>query len=249
MTDQRPGQREPNLQKRAAQRQNFATTQWSVVLAAGAKTDNGDEALANLCEVYWRPLYAFVRRRGFQESDALDLTQGFFAQLLDKDSIAAADPNRGRFRSFLLASINNFLANEKDRRHAKKRGGERLPFSLDTGKTDSAISLEPVHELTPQSLFQRQWVSALLGVVMQRIEAEYESAGKGRQFALLQGSLSAKEAFSSAEKMGITLVNARQMAHRLKKRYREVLREEVARTVDDPSEVDSELQSLFEIFR
>jgi RNA polymerase sigma-70 factor (ECF subfamily) len=228
----------------------FATTQWSLVIAAGdLRREDARAALAELCQTYWYPLYAYLRRRGISAADAQDLTQEFFARLLEKESLRV-DPQRGRFRSFLLASLDHFLANERDRAHAFKRGGGRAPLSLDLAAGESRVALEPAHNETPERLYERQWALALLDVVVRRLEAEYRAANKGQQFDLLRQVLSNdRERLpynAIASELGISPDAARQAAHRLRKRYREILREEVARTVAGPEEVDEELTSLFE---
>lgn len=220
-------------------------------MAAGAAGgEDAQEALAQLCEAYWYPLYAYVRRRGYSAADAQDLTQAFFARLLEKQSLRVADPERGRFRSFLLASLDNFLANEHDRARAQKRGGGRTQLSLDLAAGESRISLEPAHELTPQRLYERQWALTLLELVVRKMEAEYQEAGKARQFELLKNALGGgRERLPYADvatELDTSVENARQAAHRMRRRYRALLREEVARTVADPSDVDEELANLFE---
>lgn len=234
-----------------ADKRHFATTHWSVVIAAGdARREDAQDALSELCEVYWFPLYAYVRRRGHSAPDAQDLTQAFFARLLEKQSLAVADPERGKFRSFLLASLDNFLANERDRARAQKRGGGRAQLSLDLADGESRLNLEPAHELTPQRLYERQWALTLLEFVVSKIQDEYQETGRGRQFAMLKDALSGgRERLpyaEIAEELDITVENARQAAHRLRKRYRVLLREEVARTVADPNDVDDELANLFD---
>lgn len=232
-------------------KRHFATTHWSIVLAAGdARREDSHDALAQLCEVYWYPLYAYVRRRGYSAPDAQDLTQAFFARLLEKQSLRVADPERGKFRSFLLASVDHFLANERDRARAQKRGGGRVQLSLDLAAGESRVNLEPAHELTPERLYERQWALTLLELVVRRVEAEYQEAGKAQQFELLKGALGGDRKrlryIQVAAELGMSVENARQAAHRMRKRYRAILREEVARTVVDPSDVDEELANLLE---
>ena len=172
------------------QSRRFATTHWSLVVAAGdMQRDDARAALAQLCETYWYPLYAYVRRRGFSAEDAQDLTQAFFARLLEKQKLHVADPERGKFRSFLLASMDHFLANERDRARTQKRGGGRAMLSLDLATGESRVSLEPATDLTPERLYERQWALALLEIVVQRLEAEYAAAGKAAHFALLKDAL------------------------------------------------------------
>src|SRR5271155_692938 len=165
----------------------FATTRWSLVLAAGQRSSpQSSAALATLCENYWYPLYAYVRRRGHDSDEAQDLTQAFFARLLEKNDLAAADPERGRFRSFLLASLKHFLANEWDRQRAQKRGGGRPPFSIDFGAAEDRYRGEPSHELTAEKIFERRWAMVLLANVQARLEQEYVEAGKPTAFNRLK---------------------------------------------------------------
>lgn len=233
------------------QRRHFATTHWSIVVAAGAvQHEEAQDVLSELCETYWLPLYAYVRRRGYSAPDAQDLTQGFFTRLLEKQTLQVADPQRGKFRSFLLASVDHFLANERDRAAAKKRGGGRAQLSLDLATAESCVSLEPAHELTPERLYERQWALTLLDLVVRRLEAEFQEAGKQRQFELLKDALSGDRErlpyVEVAAALGMSVEAARQSAHRMRKRYRALLREEVTRTVVDPSDVDEELANLFD---
>ena len=206
------------------------------------------EALSSLCQRYWFPLYAYVRRRVSNLQEAQDLTQEFFLRLIEKNAVARATPERGRFRNFLLASLDNFLANEWDRANAKKRGGGCQVLPLDLSEGESRLNLEPAHNLTPQRLFEREWTLTLLGLAMDGLRADCESTGKMRQFELLQGALSGKgqtlNYANIANELQMSEEAARQAAHRLRKRYRELLRAEVAQTVSDPGEVDEEIRSL-----
>lgn len=208
------------------------------------------EALSSLCQRYWFPLYAYVRRRVPNLQEAQDLTQEFFLRLIEKNAVARATPERGRFRSFLLASLDNFLANEWDRANAKKRGGGCQVLPLDLSEGESRLNLEPAHNLTPQRLFEREWTLTLLGLAMDRLRADCESTGKLRQFELLQGALSgdgqALNYPNIAAELQMSEEAARQASHRLRKRYRELLRAEVAQTVSNPGEVDDEIRSLLE---
>ena len=238
----------PNVARNAENRK-FATTQWSVVLAAGAASgEDARDALTQLCESYWYPLYAYVRRRGYAAADAQDLTQAFFARLLEKQSLQVVDPQRGRFRSFLLASMDHFLANERDRAQARKRGGGRAQLSLDFVAGESRVNLEPAHNLTPEHLFLRQWAMTLLEVVVDRLEKEFQAAGKARQFELLRDSLTGDQQRPAYEKLSADLAMTpeavRQAVHRMRKRYRALLRDEVARTVGPRSDVDEEISNL-----
>ena len=238
----------PNVARNIEHRR-FATTQWSVVLAAGAASgEDARDALTQLCESYWYPLYAHVRRRGYAVVDAQDLTQAFFARLLEKQSLQVADPQRGKFRSFLLASMDHFLANERDRAQAKKRGGNRLQFSLDFISGESRVNLEPAHDVTPERLFVRQWAMTLLEVVVSRLEREFQASGKARQFELLRDMLTGGQQRRAYEKLATDLAMTpdavRQAAHRMRKRYRVLLRDEVTRTVGPRSDVDEEIGNL-----
>jgi RNA polymerase sigma factor (sigma-70 family) len=221
------------------------------VAHAGAGGDpESAEALARLCETYWFPLYAFVRRSGHEAADAEDLTQEFFARLLEKHYLAAADPQRGKFRSFLLAAMKHFLANEWDRAKAQKRGGGARRLSLNVECGESRLTLEPVHDLTPERLFERQWVLTLLDAVMRRLQDEYEMSGKAEQFAKLKGALTGdRDRLHYAAigvELGLSEEAARQAASRLRKRYRELLRDQVAQTLAEPGDVEKEIRHLFE---
>lgn len=232
-------------------RRHFATTQWSVVLAAGDdQRQDARTALTQLCEAYWYPLYAYVRRHTDDRHDAQDLTQAFFSYLLEKRAIARADRNRGRFRAFLLTSLKNFLANERDKANAEKRGGGKIEFSLDFDAGESRYQIEPSHALTAEKLFERRWVLTLLDQVLARLEGELAEAGKSEEFGQFKGSLTggatADDYERAASVLGITPAAAKQSAYRLRRRYREIFRAEVARTVADDADVDDEINRLLE---
>jgi RNA polymerase sigma-70 factor (ECF subfamily) len=230
--------------------QQFQTTRWSLVLAArdGGAAEAG-EALAALCGSYWHPLYAFVRRKGHDPDAAQDLVQGFFARLLEKGDLAAVDRARGKFRSFLMAACAHYLANQRDYDRAWKRGGGRTPVPIDGLTAEGLYSREPVHDLTAERLFERDWALTLLGHVIDRLEAEMARAGKSRQFAALRPVLlgrAGRAPYSEiAAELGLSEEAARAAAHRLRRRYRDLLREEVARTLDDPADVEGEIRDLF----
>ncbi len=231
--------------------QRFATTRWSIVLAAGHDFSlESRRALESLCETYWFPVYTYVRRLVSGVEDAQDLTQGFFAHLLDKDAIAKAQPDRGRFRAFLLTALKNFLANERQKARAEKRGGGKAPLSLDFESGESRYQIEPSHELTPEAQFERRWVLTLLDQVLNSLRIELAEAGKESQFEKLKGALVGEmtnaDCEQAAEALGITSAAAKQAAYRMRKRYRELFRLEVARTVADDSEVDDEIGRLLE---
>ncbi len=235
----------------SSEQPRFATTQWSLVLQA-AQPDNSAArvALETLCRRYWFPLYAFARRRVSEVHEAQDLTQEFFLHLLEKNSLAAASPERGRFRCFLLSSLKNFLLNEWDRATAQKRGGGRERLSLDWETGESRLSLEPAHSDTPEREFERQWALTLLDNVVRRLQDEFATMGKLRQFELLKETLTGSRAVLDygviASELQVSEEAARQAAHRLRKRYREFLREEVAATVEQEDEVEDEIGRLFE---
>jgi RNA polymerase sigma-70 factor (ECF subfamily) len=229
--------------------ERFRTTRWSVVLAARDRTSpEARQALRELCEAYWYPLYAFVRRQGHPAEEARDLTQEFFVRLLEKDFLALVDQSRGKFRSFLMAACKHFLANERDRARAQKRGGGRELLSLDARDGESRYAAEPFHDLTAERLFERRWALMLLHHVLERLRDEWRQTGKGEQFerlkAFLTGDKPAGQYAQAAEALGATPGAVRVAVHRLRRRYRELLREEIARTVNDPGEVEAEIRDL-----
>lgn len=228
---------------------NFVATHWSVVLAAGhSDSAHALGALEALCRTYWFPIYAFVRRQGHRPHDAQDLTQEFFARLLEKHTLGKVTREGGKFRSFLLGAMNHFLVDEWRKARAGKRGGGKV-ISLDARDAETRFSHEPVETVTPEKLFEQNWALALLEAVYRRLEAEYESAGKGRLFAALKFSLTgARSAVPYAElAAGLDMPESsvKVAVHRLRRRYREVLREEVANVVSGPEEVEEELRCLF----
>jgi RNA polymerase sigma-70 factor (ECF subfamily) len=229
---------------------DVATTRWSLVLSAGARSSPASEAaLAELCQRYWYPLYVFVRRKVGNVDQASDLIQEFFARLLEKQTLAHADPERGRFRSFLLTSLKNFLANEWDKAKAHKRGGGRTILRLEFSDKEDRLLCEPAHACTPERLFERQWALTLLDQVLAELRGEYAAAGKTALFECLKGSLTGDAASlplaDAAKQLGMSEGAVKTAAHRLRKRYRELLRAEVAHTVAGPDEVDEELRGLF----
>jgi RNA polymerase sigma-70 factor (ECF subfamily) len=227
---------------------HFVTTHWSVVLRAGGD----DAALGELCRAYWYPLYAYVRRLGKSPQDAEDLTQAFFARLLEKNYIAAADQEKGRFRTFLLIALKRFLANEWDREHAQKRGGFQTIVSIDHDLAETRFSAEPAHAEQPDVLFERQWAMALLEQVMARLQSEYTDTGRGELFGHLRACLTRDEAALSYVEIGTRLdmsdAAVKMAVQRLRARYRELLREEIAKTVASPDDIEDELRHLFAIF-
>jgi DNA-directed RNA polymerase specialized sigma24 family protein len=228
----------------------FQTTRWSLIVAArGGDAREARAALADLCAAYWYPLYAFVRKKGYDPDMAQDLVQGFFARLLEKGDLESVDRVKGKFRSFLMASCSHFIANQSDRDRALKRGGGKIPISIDRQKAEGRYVNEPGHELTAERLFERRWATTLLENVIGSIEAEMAAAGKARQLEVLRPALMGAgdriPYASVAAELGISEDAARASAHRLRRRFRERLREEVASTIDDPAGVDDEIHSLF----
>lgn len=224
----------------------FLTTRWTAVRRARESDTTGAQvALAELCQVYWPPLYAYVRRIGHSPHDAEDLTQGFFARLLRLDSLAKVTPERGKFRAFLLASLKHFLADERDFAHAQKRDA-KLTFSLDTAAAEERYRAVPDPALTPDQVFERQWAITLLGTVMLRLQHEYEAAGRGVLFSELRFAI-AGESVPSVElatRLAMSDEAVRAAIHRLRRRYRAALREELAHTVSSEAEVLDELHAL-----
>ena len=229
---------------------NFALTRWSIVLAA-ANSDsvNAREALENLCRAYWPPLYAFVRRQGYSPADAQDLTQEFFARLLAKNYLEAVDPGKGRFRSFLLASMKHFLANEWDKAKAAKRGGGAVLVPISTDAAETACGVDPADQSTPEKLYERQWAVTLLEHVLTRLRAEYVRNGKTELFEPLKATLAGERTSlpyaQIAARLGMSEVAVKVTVHRLRQRYRELLREEIAQTVSTLDQVEDEIRALF----
>lgn len=228
----------------------FATTHWSVVRAAGRPaSQHYQQALGTLCQTYWFPLYAYLRRQGYDTHQAEEYTQAFFARLLEKHDLRLADPKRGKFRSFLLAALKHFLANERDRAQAKKRGGGRKVLSLDFETAESQYALEPGHQLSPEKLFERSWALTVLERTMTRLQAESAGAKKRKAFDLLKVYLTGERSSASyrdvAAKLDMTEGAVKVAVHRLRRRYRELLRDEIAQTVTAEDQIDEEIRDLF----
>ena len=231
----------------------FATTRWTMVVSAGsAGTAQSAQALEGLCQAYWFPLYAYVRRRGHGREDAEDLTQAFFADLLGRRDFARADAGKGRFRAFLLASLKNFLANERDKGLRLKRGGNITHFPLDWQSADTRFQVADPANPSPDQAFDREWAVALLERVIRRLEHECVAEGKGERFVALKGFLTTDRQDASygqsAQLLGMGESALRVAVHRLRKRYRELLRHEVADTLADPAMVEEELAVLLGAF-
>jgi DNA-directed RNA polymerase specialized sigma24 family protein len=226
----------------------FVTTRWSVVLSAGRKSSpHSERALAELCQTYWYPLYAFVRRKGHGKEDAEDLTQAFFETVLENNPLEGLTSERGRFRAFLLAAMKNFLANDWDRKNRQKRGGGALHLSLDWQDADARYHLEPEDPASPETLFDREWALALLRRVVDRLGEECAANGKAEFFDAVKELLVGGDAEgygTIAGQLGMDAGAARVAVHRLRRRNRELLREEIAQTLDDPTRVDDELKAL-----
>jgi RNA polymerase sigma-70 factor (ECF subfamily) len=228
----------------------FATTHWSLVIAARDQpAPQARDALAALCRAYWYPLYAFVRRQGHAADQAQDLTQEFFAQLLEKDFLQVVDRDKGKFRSFLLTACKHFLANQRDRALARKRGGDRVHLSIDLDVAEGCYSREPAHDLTPERLFARRWALTLLEQVVVRLQEESRRNGKALLFERLKECLVGEKGVlcydQVAQEFGLTEGAVRVAVHRLRKRYRELLCEEIAHTVHDPEQIEDEIRDLF----
>lgn len=232
----------------------FATTRWTVVLSAGQKSSpQAQRALEELCGAYWFPLYAYVRRRGHAKEDAEDLTQAFFAKFLEKNYLADLSAERGKFRAFLLASLKHFLANEWDKTQRQKRGGHATHFSLDGTAADTQFQIADPAASSPDKAFDREWALALLSQVIERLGAETEAHGRAAEFEqfkiFLTAGKGAQPYAEAAKKLGLEEGAVRVAVHRLRKRYRQLLRDEIAQTLIDPAQVDEEMQTLFGAFR
>lgn len=229
----------------------FATTHWSLIMAASDSASAQHEpALSTLCQTYWFPLYAYLRRRGYDSHEAEDYTQGFFAGILERKGLRKADPKCGKFRSFLLASLKNFLADEWDRSRAQKRGGDKKVLSLDFDAAASRYDQGSAHELSPEKLFERSWALAVLSRAMDRLKAESVVSDKRKLFDCLKIYLTAeKDAIpykNVAEKLAMTEGAVKVAVHRLRRRYRELVRDEIAQTVSTEAQVDEEIRDLFD---
>lgn len=231
-------------------RHPFQTTRWSLVLSAASPSSPGaHQALCELCEKYWYPVYVYVRRRVSSVEEAQDLTQAFFAKLLEKNYVAQADPQRGRFRTFLLSSLSHFLANAWDRSHAKKRGGDCLHFSLDLAAGENRLSHEPSTDLTAEREFEQKWAISILQQTMQVLRQKALARGTGKQFEELKDCLSGNDRRTYAEiarRLDISESAVKVAVHRLRQQYGLELRQLIAETVSDPAEVDEEIRRLFE---
>jgi RNA polymerase sigma factor (sigma-70 family) len=229
---------------------SFALTRWSVVLAAGSSdSTHARDALETLCRAYWNPIYAYVRRQGHSAHDAQDLTQEFFARLLQKNYLGGVDRAKGRFRSFLLICLKHFLANEWDKAGAKKRGAHPVLIPINVQSAEDSYGLEPVESVTAESIFDRRWALTLLEQVLAQLRAEYARDGKANLFEQLKSTLTGERRSVPYVEIGARLDMSegavKVAVHRLRQRYRELLRQEIAHTVSGPEQVEEEIRALF----
>jgi RNA polymerase sigma-70 factor (ECF subfamily) len=236
------------------QNRQFATTQWSIVRQAGAEdAETARSALQQLCQSYWYPLYSFVRFRGYDAATAEDLTQSFFARLLQREDIPRARPEKGRFRSWLLAAMKNFLANEWDRKNAQKRGGDRVHFSMDFAAADSRYRFDAVSGQSPELNFERQWALTLLDRVGRQLRAEYEKRGKAHVYDSLQVFLAGRTDEATMADVAMQLemseIAVKVAVHRMRARFGHLLRLEIQSTLDSHEDIEDEIARLFEALR
>lgn len=232
---------------------HFRTTQWSLVLMAPrSDSPQARQAMETLCRTYWPPIYWFVRRRGYTPDNARDLTQAFFTHLLEKESLGQVDPAKGKFRSFLLASVKNFLANEWDKANAQKRGGGKALFSIDDRSIETASVNEPVDDQTPEKSFQRRWAITVLSQVLQTLHDEYVASGRKDLFEQLKPVLTSggTDGYTQiAQRLGMSEAAVKTAAFRLRQQYGQLLREQIAQTVAEPAEIEEEIRDLFAAFQ
>lgn len=230
----------------------FDTTHWSVVLMAG-QTSSPDRAAAleKLCRAYWFPVFVFAQRRGFRPEDAKDLTQQFFSRLLERDDFVGLHPEKGKFRTFLLTAFTHFLSNERDRAATLKRGGDKIILSLDEFSPEQLGSLAAAQECPPAKEFDLRWALTILDQALKQFSAEMSAAGKGRQFDVLRPFLTAEAAEGDyagvARELGVADSSVAVLVHRLRQRYREIVRKVVAQTVSSPAELEEEMRHLFDV--
>ena len=231
----------------------FGTTQWTQVLAARDGGDDGkaQRALENLCRLYWFPLYGYVRKKGYQQSDAEDLTQGFFAQILEKNSLSSVAREKGKFRTFLLTCLNNYLHDEHDKKSAKKRGGDRQILSLDWEDAETKFKLDPPDDRTPEHYFEKKWALEILKRALARLREDYEESGRGELFRQLKPYLTGNSEPGQLGDIAAALQmkeNAlRAAVSRLRKRYRDMLKREICDTVANADDADDEYQHVCQV--
>ncbi len=243
---------EPDVRPLASDSPIFPNTRWSLVLQAGANADEqARSALAHLCREYWYPLYAYVRRRGFGAEDAQDITQSFMLEIIAGPLLGRADPDVGRFRSFMLGAMQNFLANAQRHQQAQRRGGEFTFVPIDGARGEGRYGLEPLDHFTAEDAFERNWALALLDTVLARLRGEYEAAGRAALFAGLQPYLAGKDGQAGyaalGRELGLSENTVAVSVHRLRRRYGELLREEIAMTVATQEEIESEIAHLMAV--
>ncbi|HLX63481.1 MAG TPA: sigma-70 family RNA polymerase sigma factor [Planctomycetota bacterium] len=231
----------------------FTTTRWTVVLSAGRQaTAESGQAMEELCRTYWYPLYAYVRRKGFGHEDAEEHVQAFFAYFIEKNFLDSVNSEKGKFRAFLLAAMKNFLGHQRESASRVKRGGQATLLSLDWQSAEQRYRIEPADCLTPEKLYERAWVVTLLEHVIARLGDECAAEGKAALFEQLKPSLMATSASidyaQAAAALKTTETAMRVAVHRLRKRYRELLRDEIAQTLSNPSQIEDEIRALFEAF-
>jgi RNA polymerase sigma factor (sigma-70 family) len=236
-----------------ANARNFRTTHWSVVLAARDGFGVGQTALETLCRSYWYPLYAYVRRKGHDAHDAQDLTQGFFERFLARNYLQSVHADKGKFRSFLLASLNHYLANEWDKAQTQKRGGGQEILSLDAELAEDRYDREPGHDLSPEKIFERRWAHTVLEIVLKRLRADFDVAGQVKRFDALKGFLlderGALPFEEAARQLNMNEAAVKSAVHRMRKRFREMFREEIANTVSNQEDVEDEIRHLVQALR
>jgi len=232
---------------------SFHTTRWTIVMrAAQSQAQGGQAALAELCRLYWYPLYIFARRRGYSPDDAQDLTQGFFLHVVEHRAFTGIDRLKGKFRSFLLASFQNHLSDVGDRARRLKRGGDKEFVQLDAEEAEERYRLEPVDFLTAEKIFDARWAMTVLGETLKQLRQEYATAEKTSTFEALKAFLDPNNSIAPpsydevANRLQVTIGGVKTLIHRLRKRYTALLREEVGRTVSDPAEIDEEIHALCE---
>ena len=227
---------------------HFATTHWSLVLEARGDSPQSQAALEELCRRYWYPIYAFLRRRGSSPENASDLTQGFFATLLEKEYLDAADRERGRFRTFLLTAVSRFASKQHEKDHAQKRGGAKKLLSLDLVEGENRYQHEPADDWTPEKIFARRWALTVLDAALARLRTDHEESGRMALFEALKvyltGDSGAPPLAETARRLSMTEGAVKVAVHRLRERYRQALREEIGQTVAEPADVEDELKAL-----
>jgi RNA polymerase sigma factor (sigma-70 family) len=228
---------------------SFRTTRWCLVVSAGRDSEEGATALSELCEIYWGPAHAFVRRNGYPAEDARDLTQAFFARVLEKGYFRNARPDRGRFRSYLLACLRHFLSNARDSELALKRGGAHVHISLECDSGERPYQVDPSDSLTPEHIYERRWAMAVIAQAMTSLEQKYQETARGALFATLKGSVSGDSVpyAELAAALDTTEGAVRVAVHRLRRDVGAALRRTIAETVGDPTEVDDELRYLLSV--